>query len=132
MQIVVVIGELFYGPAIFFAKLSIFMFYLRTFGPNRWTRHLTYFGITVNLVVYSGTTIAFGVLCVRRPGETWIQDQLTHRCLYNTKAVGYLQGSFGVVSDLFIFILPLPVIWNLQMPTRRKVGVMAIFATGLL
>lgn len=128
----VVIGELFYGPSIFFAKLSIFLLYLRTFYPSRWTRYLTYFGITVNLIVYSGTTIAFGALCVRRPGETWIQDQMTRRCSYNTRAVGYTQGIFGVISDLFIFILPLPVIWGLQMPTKRKVGVIAIFATGLL
>ena len=31
-------------------------------------------------------------------------------------------GCFDVLSDVYMFLLPLPVLWNLQMPYRRKVG----------
>ncbi|KAL8726422.1 MAG: hypothetical protein Q9181_006051, partial [Wetmoreana brouardii] len=57
---------------------------------------------------------------------------MTHRCFEQAKPLGFVQGVFGIVSDLFIWFLPLPVVWNLQMPTRKKIGVTTIFATGLL
>lgn len=121
-----------YGPTIFFAKLSIFLLYLRTFGPNRSLRYLAYFGIAINLAIYLGTSFAYGYLCVPRPSETWLQSQTSNRCLEEGKPLSYIQGVFGIVSDLFIWILPLPVIWKLQMSFRKKVGVSMIFATGLM
>lgn len=41
------------------------------------------------------------------------------------------QGIIGVIIDLITFYLPIPIILNLQMPFRRKLGILAIFATGL-
>lgn len=131
-QLLVGVTELFYGPAAFFAKLAIFLLYLRTFGPSKWMRWLSYFGIAANFAFYFASTFAFGYLCVRRPGQTWLQDQDSPRCIIDTHPLNYVVGIFGIVSDIFIFVLPLPVIWNLQMPTRRKIGVTAIFATGLV
>ena len=129
-QISTVILQLFYGPSMFFAKLSVFMVYLRTFGPKTWFRYLTYFGIAINLALYIATTTCFGYFCIRRPGETWVESKSSQRCLNISPIVKMIHGIFGIVSDLFIFILPLPVIWKLQMPLRRKIGVSAIFATG--
>ena len=45
--------------------------------------------------------------------------------------MGVIQGIFGLVTDLYIFILPLPMLWRLQMPLKRKLGITAIFLTGL-
>jgi hypothetical protein len=126
------VSELVFGPAIFFAKLSIFLLYLRLFGPNKWTKYLTYIGIAMTFAVYTATTFAFGYLCVRRPGETWYESQTSDRCLVNSIPLYYIQGIFGLLSDLYIFFLPVPVVWRLQMPLKRRIGVMAIFATGIL
>lgn len=127
------IGSLvLYGPTIFFAKLSIFLLYLRAFGPNRPVRYLTYLGIGINLAFHAGASFVYAYLCVPRPSETWLQGQTSHRCLDRATTMAYAQGIFGIVSDLFIWLLPLPVIWSLHMPLKKKVGVSAIFATGLL
>lgn len=41
-------------------------------------------------------------------------------------------SAFGVVIDLFILVLPIIAVLQLQLPTRRKIGVIVIFMTGLL
>ena len=46
--------------------------------------------------------------------------------------MAYIQGIFNVVSDFYLLILPIPVVWQLQMPSKRKIGVCAIFMTGIL
>ena len=39
-------------------------------------------------------------------------------------------GVVSVLSDLYLIILPLPAVWNLQLPLRRKLAVSAMFFTG--
>ena len=36
------------------------------------------------------------------------------------------------MTELYLFVLPIPVIWGLKMPLRRRLGVLAIFGTGLI
>ena len=38
----------------------------------------------------------------------------------------------NTISDLMILLLPLRIIWNLQLEPRRKIGVSAVFAIGLM
>ena len=49
-----------------------------------------------------------------------------------TVRVSIAHGWFGLLSDLYIFFLPLPVLWGLQMPLKKKLGVAAVFLTGLV
>jgi hypothetical protein len=39
-------------------------------------------------------------------------------------------SSIYVVLDVIIWIIPIVIVWNLQMTPRRRVGVFALFATG--
>lgn len=41
-------------------------------------------------------------------------------------------GTINVVSDFTILLLPIVEVWRLHMSTHRKIGVSAVFATGLL
>ena len=119
-----------YGPTVFFAKLSLFSLYLRLFHPAYRTRILIHFGILITFLSYTAITVAEGVLCIPRSGESWVEVAFT-RCLKDVY-VGFVLGLFNVVSNFYILILPIPVIWQLQMPTRKKIGVCAIFMTGIL
>ena len=130
-QKLIIVYELVYGPTIFFAKLSLLLLYLRIFSPNQLTRYLIYFGIAVNFLVYTATTVAFGYMCIPRPSQTWLEGSTTAMCK-SSSIMNYIQGIFNVVSDFYILTLPIPVVWRLQMPQAKKVGVMVIFMTGLL
>lgn len=49
------------------------------------------------------------------------------------EAGGYLSANaFNFAIDLAIALLPAPVLWNLQMPKYKKIGIIVIFALGSL
>lgn len=43
-----------------------------------------------------------------------------------------IHGAVGLAADIFIFILPLPIIYQLNLSTRRKIGLATVFLTGVL
>ena len=120
-----------YGPAIFFAKASLFLLYLRLFSPDRWTRNLIYGGLIITFTFYLATTIAFGALCIPRQAETWAEAAFSPHC-HQVLVMIYVQGVFNVVSDFYVLVIPIPVVLKLQLPIQKKIGICAIFMTGLL
>ena len=129
VQIEVAVWEIVYGPTMFFAKLALFLLFLRIFSCNRATKHAIFFGIIINCLFYVAVSLVFGIQCVRRPGESWLASGSSARCR-STLNINYIQGGFNLASDLYIFVLPLPPVWKLQMARRKKLGVFAIFLTG--
>ena len=115
----------------FFAKLSLFLLYHRLFAVNRWTRIAIYFGVILNGLFYLASCIALIILCIPRRSESWTSPTYAARC-YHAEAMGDVQGIFGLLSDIYIFILPLPVLFKLQMSLRKKLGITAVFLTGLM
>jgi hypothetical protein len=41
-------------------------------------------------------------------------------------------AGFNMGIYLGVLLLPLPIAWNLQIPSRKKTGVTAFFAVGIL
>ena len=50
---------------------------------------------------------------------------------FNVHAAGEATGVFNVISDFIILIVPIFPIRKLQMPFKRKMMMIAIFATGV-
>ena len=67
--------------------------------------------------------------CVPR-SKLWTPTEPGH-CI-NNEEVFVAGGTINVVSDFTILLLPIVEVWRLQMSTQRKLGVSAVFATGLL
>jgi uncharacterized membrane protein len=38
----------------------------------------------------------------------------------------------NIFTDVLVTILPMPLIWNLKLPTRQRVAVISIFALGIV
>ena len=110
-----------------FAKLALFLLYFRLFASHRGTKIAIYLGIVMNCLVYGALAISNCVLCIPPPGESW----LSSRC-ERTARMNDFAGAFNLASDLYIFVLPLPVLSSLQMPLARKLWVTATFGTGLM
>ena len=70
------------------------------------------------------------VLRCRPIRKAWYVDFVEGTCL-NVDAIYAMMGVFNVLSDFAIFLLPQTAIWKLQMSLKRKIGVSAIFFTGL-
>lgn len=122
-----------YSPVVWLVKLSLFLLFLEIFRRLRWMRYCVYFGITLTGLFYLSVMTALAVLCGPREGQSqasYLSAMASPRCAHS-KAVNLVGGIFNVVTDFYILILPLPAVWSLQLPTRKKIGVSAIFLTGL-
>jgi hypothetical protein len=54
-----------------------------------------------------------------------------YKCL-EIRSLYYAQASMNIFSDIVVFILPLPTLIKLQMPTHKRVGLLFLFNAGLL
>ena len=120
-----------YSPSILMAKLSLLLLYLRIFHANVKLRYFIQFGIGFLSLFYTGTLIAYAILSIPKPGQSQLAAILSVDTARDIP-LGITQGAVNVVSDFYIFCLPIPVIWKLQLPRGKKIGVLAIFMTGLL
>lgn len=119
-----------YAPTIFFTKLSLFLLYLRLFFVNRTTRYLVYVGIISTGLFYTIAMIFPIIACSPYRGESRLDALNSKRCSKN-KVLSYVVTVFNVISDLYLLSIPIPVVWRLQMATRTKIGVSAVFTLGV-
>ncbi|KAE8168175.1 hypothetical protein BDV40DRAFT_294723 [Aspergillus tamarii] len=114
-----------------FAKTSFFLIYLEMFRTIKWQRYAIYFGLFVNWAFYTIILIATLYYTSPAPGQTWAEGFVSTRYSEILKwTVPIASGS--LIIDLYILILPMAPIWNLQMDFKKRVGVMVVFGTGLL
>ena len=125
------ITTIFYAPLIFITKLSILLQYISIFVPTH-RSHLFYWIyalIWINFLFYLADTLVEIFQCVPRD-KIW-DPTLPGRCV-NVDIAFTTTAVVNVISDFSILLLPLGRVWQLQMSTRRKLIVSAVFATGLL
>lgn len=124
--------NILYGPVEFFSKLSVLLLYLRVFGVRKSTRLLTYIAIAINFVQCLISIIGYAITCVPKPGVSWEIAGATHKCMVTGALIGVVTAAISIFNDFFIIAIPIPAVWALQLATKRKVGITAIFLTGLL
>jgi hypothetical protein len=72
-------------------------------------------------------------LCTPRYGDSGLNAaQVTWRCTRPDASRYYIMSTFNIASNVFLFALPVRLVWRLQMPARRKLAVSALFLVGLL
>ena len=126
----IIVINLLYAPITLCAKSSLFLLYYRLFARHQWIRYLVYLGIGFTAVTSLGSMIVYAYLCIPRRGEGWVEIALSSRCHKEFILIGYVRGPLIVLCDLYLLFLPLPAVWQLQMPLRKKLGIAAIFLTG--
>lgn len=124
-----------YAVSAFFVKLSLFLLYLRLFKPNKVTRWLIYGGIVACGTFYSSSLISNCALCIPKPGQpndaaSW--SLRAEQCSLPSQHLAIAQGVFGTISDIYLLVIPIHSIFQLKLPTERKIGVSAIFMIGIM
>ena len=116
-----------YGIASAVPKLAVLDTYLKIF-MSRWVRYAllaTGFVIVTNAIVYIPTTI---FQCA--PVQSLWDHSIPNRKCNNIRLHYSLAGVPNILTDAVMLILPLPIIWKLQMDKGTKAGVLATFASG--
>jgi hypothetical protein len=121
-------------------KLSLLLLYQRIFNIDRHTRYAICAATALVTLYYGTAAVLLLSLCMprrvrdgsggRNGRESYLAAQ--QRCGQHQMRLIAASSAFRAASDvLLLLLLPLPLVWQLHLPLRRKVGLTALFITGL-
>jgi hypothetical protein len=119
-----------YGPAIWFAKTSILAMYLRLFGVLKWMRWCCWLGIAIIFCAFWSLVPAAAVYAFPWGQEHW--DSAMSQDGRPLVVPFMIVGVISVASDLYILILPLPVLLRLHIHWKKKIALCLAFAVGIM
>lgn len=120
--------ETLYGMSMSTVKCSILLFYLRIF-VNRSFRIAARVCIVIS-VCWGMSVILEGFLLCRPLALNW--DPTIKGTCGDRHSAFVAAGALNMITDIMVLLLPIPTVWNLQMPRANKVALCAVFALGLL
>ena len=126
----VYLGVVLVPPAMIFTKLTFYLVYLQVFRPFAWLRICVYIGSAITTAFYLGVWIYLLVSITPRNGQSFMTVALSPAQFKSLRTSVPIAG-VGLATDLYLLVLPIAAVMQLQLPTRRKIGVILIFLTGL-
>lgn len=110
-------------------KLTILFFYRRVFGSKSKVKWATAIGIVLVICLNGGVFLANLFSC--RPIQRTWNPMVPGQC-FNPVILPYLSGVSSFLTDLYVLVIPIPVIWSLNLDVKRRLRVMAVFGLGIL
>ena len=118
-----------YPITIFFAKPSILLLYFRVFKVDRVIRYSILVGIISQALFYSAAVgLAIGSLC-RCVGVKGLSDTF---CKRFATEIQVMILAVSIATDIYVLILPIYRVSKLRLKFKRKVGILVVFAGGIL
>lgn len=111
-------------------RFSILAFFRQIFPGKRFSVAVTIVQIAV-VAYLVAITIGFAAICQPFSRNFDTTPEQVQYC-GNQYLQFLLSAIFNLALDLVIFALPMPMLWRLQMHTRRKISLIFIFGLGLL
>ncbi|KAI0547064.1 hypothetical protein F4679DRAFT_598018 [Xylaria curta] len=123
------------GSVLFFPKCAILIMFLDIFEVRFLMRLAIWFGLLFTFGIYFPSIPLSAIYEAPKPGKSWedlllslaTSDENDHTLVY----WGVAQGASSVFLDIFIFVLPLPLLARLRLPPKRKLQLIALFGTAL-
>lgn len=114
--------------SLLFSKLSIFLLFLRIFVVKVYMRYAIYAGMFWTVITYLPFLITTSYLCAPHVGQKW-NLETGQNC---DKGVDWeiTSGAMAVLLDIYILVLPMPLLWKMSLPMRRKLGIVLVFTTA--
>jgi hypothetical protein len=120
-------------------KLALLSFYFRVFAlASRGARYAVLAAMGVVAVFYAGYAATLLAGCMPRRGvddhghamHRYVLGQA--RCTRLSSARWMALSLFNLASDVCLALVPVRLLWALQMPRLHKLGLSALFTLGLL
>ena len=67
-----------------------------------------------------------------RPQAKYWNRLFKGSCFDDDQVTVLVTGFFNIFSNFILLILPIWSIWKLHVPVKKKLGLLAVFATGML
>ncbi|THV45868.1 hypothetical protein BGAL_0442g00050 [Botrytis galanthina] len=116
-----VIAAILFCAATGMAKTSVLLFYRRIFPSRQF--HFVIWCLVAFTFCYSSASVLANVFSCRPISASWdIKYAGIAKCI-NRPVFYFAQAGLGIATDFATVIAPLPMMWNLQIPIRQKIGV---------
>ena len=112
-------------------KLSILLMYNRLFSVDRLFRRLVLTLSGLVLCFWLGCTIANLVNCLPMK-YVWINSLSDPRFCFNYNIFWFSSGICETVIDVLVLLLPIKIVFGLQLRTRQKLAIVSVFLLGAL
>ncbi|KAL9124811.1 MAG: hypothetical protein Q9217_005902 [Psora testacea] len=122
-----VVGQILWVSAVFFLRASILSLYVHIFGTKSF-RITCYIVHAFNAVYFAATVLACCLIC-RPISANW--NRKAGSC-GNQKSLDLFIGIFNLLMDVCVVVLPMPVLWRLQLSTGKKLVLTGIFGMGVV
>ncbi|KAH7183559.1 uncharacterized protein B0J16DRAFT_290168 [Fusarium flagelliforme] len=131
MMQMIIPGSVLYVTSLWSIKIALVLFYKRLAAPG--TKLQTIYNVTLGLLLCFWAAIFFDIIFQCFPHDKrWSQDP-TYQCDPKEAERNYwLTVLLNIGTDIAIISLPISMVMQLQMKTKQKFGVAAIFALGFL
>lgn len=110
-----------------FTKLSLLTFYLHL-SPQKWFRYSTWTAIVI-VALYT-TIITFMMFFQCSPPRKSFDFTMEGGDCINAGVLYMATAVSNIFTDVILFILPIPMVYQLHMPVQQKVGAIVVFAIG--
>lgn len=112
-------------------RLSILAFYIEVFPVPKF-RRWAYGCVALVMIFFVTFVIVSLTLCHPFP-YFWDHSAGEGKgdC-GSTTQVGAAAAMYSLIVDIVTVLLPVPVVWKLQMPKGRKISIICVFALGFL
>ncbi|EFR04129.1 integral membrane protein [Nannizzia gypsea CBS 118893] len=122
-------AQIFYKITSALTKISVLLLYLQVF-ISPWFKTTCWVGIAIIVAFTTGTVVSSIFQCNPVPYAFDKKTPGGGKCI-NVGAFWFANAAFIIATDVFIILLPIPVILRLQLPDRSKVALCGVFAVGL-
>ncbi|KAL2867420.1 uncharacterized protein BJX67DRAFT_85348 [Aspergillus lucknowensis] len=116
---------LLYVPMVFVIKLALLAMMLRIFAPDRRKVLIIYASIAI-LVLYYIPALFIKIFFCHPISAYWYGGG---KCM-NQRNVIIADATISMASDFWILVLPIPMLWSLQMSLNKKLRVLGILGAG--
>ena len=120
------ISPIMYTLAVSFSKGAILYLYVRIF-PRGPARYITY-AIAAIIVLHSSISILITLFQCNPISLLWAIDRTG--CKVNMELSFQWNSIPHIITDVLMFILPMPQIWALNTSLRMKIGLSITFVTA--
>ena len=115
-----------------FPNISIAILIVNILDPNPWRKRLLYGMCYVQVI--SAMLIVVLIFCQCRPVQMMWDPSVQGTCwnpdIFN--GYSYFVSAYTTLTDIILAIVPITVLWKLQMPKSTKIGICIMMAMTLL
>ncbi|KAF9875079.1 integral membrane protein [Colletotrichum karsti] len=121
-------SSIIYCPAAYFTKVTLLLLEARVFSSHeRMARGIRIF-VIVLLVCYIPIQTLKTIICIP-VSAFWDPHTPNPKCL-NQRKIFIADLSLAIITDFFILIIPIPLLWALRMPLRKKLKILTLLGAG--